>query len=66
MNIILGKLLQRMIAVDKQVGICYIIPMIEIDKNYSDEQKKSVKLRELEKYKENWTVIDNLKSILKH
>ena len=40
--------------------------MIEIDKNYSDEQKKSVKLRELEKYKENWTVIDNLKSILKH
>lgn len=54
------------VAVDKQVGICYIIPMIEIDKNYSDEQKKSVKLRELEKYKENWTVIDNLKSILKH
>ena len=30
------------VAVDKQVGICYIIPMIEIDKNYSDEQKKSV------------------------
>lgn len=27
------------VAVDKQVGICYIIPMNEIDKKYSPEEK---------------------------
>ena len=52
------------VAVDKQVGICYIIPMNEIDKKYSSEEKISINISELEEYKENWAVIDNLKNNL--
>lgn len=52
------------VAVDKQVGICYIIPMNEIDKKYSPKEKISINISELEEYKENWTVIDDLKNKL--
>ncbi|HIP62410.1 MAG TPA: hypothetical protein EYG98_07610 [Sulfurovum sp.] len=44
------------VAVDKQVGICYIIPMNFAD-NLSDEEYKRVKLSELEHYKENWDIV---------
>lgn len=45
------------VAVDKQVGICYIIPMNVID-TWPDEKIKSVKTSELSEYKENWKIID--------
>lgn len=44
------------VAVDKQVGICYIIPMSFADR-LSDDQCKRVKLNEIEEYKENWNII---------
>ncbi len=49
------------VAVDKQVGICYIIPMHEVDK-LPDDKIKSVKTSELSQYKENWKIIDELAS----
>lgn len=49
------------VAVDKQVGICYIIPMHEVDK-LPDDKIKSVKTAELSEYKENWKIIDELAS----
>lgn len=48
-------------AVDKQVGICYIIPMIEIDP-WANEDIVSVNVSELEEYRENWGVIARLYS----
>jgi hypothetical protein len=47
------------VAVDKQVGICYIIPMNIID-TWDDQSIISVNTRELEEYKENWKIIDNM------
>ena len=44
------------VAVDKQFGICYIIPTSKIDEWNVDS--KSVK--ELDEYRENWKVIDDL------
>lgn len=44
------------VAVDKQVGICYIIPMSYAD-ILSDYECKNVNLKQLEKYKENWEII---------
>lgn len=44
------------VAVDKQVGICYIIPMSYAD-TLSDYECKNVNLKQLEKYKENWEII---------
>ncbi|MCH9739980.1 MAG: hypothetical protein K0U38_03945 [Epsilonproteobacteria bacterium] len=44
------------VAVDKQVGICYIIPMNFAD-GLSDKECKRVKLSDLEFYKENWDMI---------
>lgn len=44
------------VAVDKQVGICYIIPMFWAD-NLSDNVCKRVKLSDIEHFKENWEVI---------
>ncbi len=44
------------VAVDKQVGICYIIPMSFADK-LSDEECKRINLNRIEKYKENWNII---------
>ena len=45
------------VAVDKQVGICYIIPMSFAD-NLSDEDAKKVKLSDVSKYLENWSIIN--------
>jgi len=47
------------VAVDKQVGICYIIPMSWADK-LSDNECKSVKLSKIEHYKENWDIIKEM------
>ncbi len=47
------------VAVDKQVGICYIIPMKWADA-LSDDKCKSVRLSEVSYYKENWTVIKEM------
>ncbi len=44
------------VAVDKQVGICYIIP-IEFADNLSDNECKRVKLQDVEIYKENWNIV---------
>ncbi|PAF41910.1 group I intron-associated PD-(D/E)XK endonuclease [Helicobacter sp. 11S02596-1] len=44
------------VAVDKQVGICYIIPM-KWAEELSEEACKSVKLSQVSQYKENWDVI---------
>lgn len=47
------------VAVDKQVGICYIVPMSWADE-LDDEKCKSVKLTEVSQYKENWDIIKEL------
>ncbi len=44
------------VAVDKQVGICYIIP-IEFADKLSDDECKRVKLQDVEIYKENWNIV---------
>lgn len=46
-------------AVDKQVGICYLIPMKHIDP-LKDDEIKSINVSNLLKYKENWDVFDEL------
>ncbi|MCR2060391.1 hypothetical protein [Campylobacter helveticus] len=43
-------------AVDKQIGICYLIPMSFADK-IDDEKCAKVKLEQVGQYKENWEVI---------
>ena len=45
------------VAVDKQVGICYIIPMFFAD-NLSDEDAKTVKLSDVSEYLENWSIVN--------
>jgi hypothetical protein len=47
------------VAVDKQVGICYIIPMSWAD-SLNDEDCKNVKLSQIEFYKENWNIVKEL------
>jgi hypothetical protein len=47
------------VAVDKQVGICYIIPMSWADE-LNDDKCKSIKLSEIEIYKENWGIVKEL------
>jgi len=47
------------VAVDKQVGICYIIPMSWADE-LDNDKCKSVKLMEVSQYKENWDVIKEM------
>jgi hypothetical protein len=44
------------VAVDKQCGICYIIPMYEIDQ-LPDEDKVRVRVSDLSQYLENWDII---------
>lgn len=50
------------VAVDKQVGICYLIPMDFAD-NLSDEECVKVKLSQVEEYKENWDIIKRIAKI---
>lgn len=45
------------VAVDKQVGLCYLVPMEEFADPLSDDQAKSVSLSKVEQYKENWDII---------
>lgn len=47
------------VAVDKQVGLCYIIPMVDIDA-WDDDAIKSVNVKQLEQYLENWNEIERL------
>lgn len=47
------------VAVDKQTGICYLIPMKDID-SLPNEKINSVNISNLENYKENWDIINNL------
>ncbi len=50
------------VAVDKQVGICYIIPMTWADK--LDHKKcQNIKLSEIVKYKENWNIIKEMTTV---
>lgn len=44
------------VAVDKQIGLCYIIPMNIVD----EWDRDSITVREVENYKENWNIIDTL------
>lgn len=50
------------VAVDKQVGLCYIIPMVDIDE-WDDDAIKSVNVKQLEQYLENWNEIQRLYKI---
>ncbi len=47
------------VAVDKQVGICYIIPMSWAD-GLSDDECKSVNLSKILDFKENWNIIKDI------
>lgn len=44
---------------DKQVGLCYIIPMVDIDE-WDDDEIKSVNVKQLKQYLENWNEIQRL------
>jgi hypothetical protein len=44
------------VAVDKQVGLCYIIPMTWAD-SLSEKEYKSVNLKKVTSFKENWNII---------
>ena len=44
-------------AVDKNTGICYLIPMSWIDKLNVD----NISIKEIQRYKENWKVFDEIK-----
>jgi hypothetical protein len=47
------------VAVDKTLGICYLIPMNWVE-TLSDDEVKSVPLSRVEKYKEKWDIFDEL------
>ena len=49
------------VAVDRQVGLCYIIPMAWADK-LMDNEYKTVNLKKIEQFKENWDIVKNAKS----
>ena len=44
------------VAVDKQVGICYLIPMSFAD-TLSDDDCNKVRLEQVQNFKENWEII---------
>ncbi len=44
------------VAVDKQVGICYLIPMSFAD-TLSDDECNKVRLEQVQDFKENWEII---------
>ncbi len=47
------------VAVDKQVGICFIVPMSWAD-SLTDDECKNVKLQNIKDYKENWNLIKEM------
>lgn len=46
------------VAVDKQVGICYIIPIADIEDKF--KHKNTIATSKLSEYRENWIAINNL------
>ncbi len=44
------------VAVDKEIGICYLIPMSYVD-NLEEHEITSINLNTLKQYKENWNII---------
>lgn len=47
-------------AVDKQIGIIYLIPMKEFADKLTDDKAKTVKISKVEKYKENWSILGKI------
>lgn len=47
------------VAVDKQVGLCYLIPMKDIDP-WADDEIENVNVNRLGEYLENWGMIDRM------
>lgn len=47
------------VAVDKEVGICYLIPMYFVD-GLPEDQITSINLSTLQHYKENWNIISEV------
>ncbi|UUW11338.1 hypothetical protein NLG42_11140 [Flavobacterium plurextorum] len=47
------------VAVDKEVGICYLIPMSYVD-GLTIEEITSINLSTLQQYKENWNIISEV------
>ena len=52
------------VAVDKDVGLCYIIPMKDKIDPMKFEDIKRIKLSDLDEFRENWTVINEVASKL--
>lgn len=46
------------VAVDKQCGLCYIIPMMDMDEMLKIDKKESRSVKELYMYLENWDMIE--------
>jgi hypothetical protein len=61
---ITGKDCDLYVAIDKQVGMCYIIPMSFADKLH-EENARNVKLETLEQFLENWNIIMQTAELLK-
>lgn len=45
------------VAVDKQIGICYLIPMSYVDSLDDSIKEKSISINTVEVYKENWEIM---------
>lgn len=48
------------VAVDKQVGICYIIPVKEFVDRLGPKEAKSYSINKLQKYRENWGIVNEM------
>ena len=48
------------VAVDKQVGICYLIPMEQYADKLTLNEAKNVKQSSIVEYRENWNIINQL------
>ena len=47
-------------AVDKQYGICYLIPMKDFVDKLSDDQIKSYSVNDLGQFRENWNTVEEM------
>lgn len=47
-------------AVDKQYGICYLIPMKDFVDKLSDDQIKSYSVNDLGQFRENWNIVEEM------
>ncbi|MDV4152123.1 group I intron-associated PD-(D/E)XK endonuclease [Clostridium sp. AL.422] len=47
------------VAVDKQCGLCYIIPMMDMDEMRKIDEKEKRSIEELDMYLENWDMIES-------